>query len=313
MSIPIDEESDNLSIGIDSTINNPVTESVTGNSYEDNNEEEVDETTSLLKPRGNEILTINDNSGTKIAKKKRLFSLKNFVVKIQNHITEYLRMLIHFNPLTRDGGETRGTPSVKFDDLVSPSSLPLTSLISIAAGFLFKPLILAGAVIIVGDLFGALGTFIFGRYIFSDWVKAQIEKKPVFNALNKVIAEEGWKIVVMLRLTPLPFNFISYFFSVSSIELFPFLWATVLGVLPGTFNAVWIGSLVKNLSGIDKPKLKNKDIVIITMNFILVGCCVIALSIFGKRSLRKAMTKLNAPENVDSNNDNVVADIDTSM
>ncbi|CAG8774062.1 8434_t:CDS:2, partial [Funneliformis caledonium] len=49
------------------------------------------------------------------------------------------------------------------------------SLISIAAGFLFKPAILAGAIIIIGDIFGAFGTFIFGRYVFSDWVKAQIK------------------------------------------------------------------------------------------------------------------------------------------
>ncbi|CAG8750060.1 4531_t:CDS:2, partial [Funneliformis caledonium] len=109
-----------------------------------------------------------------------------------------------------------------------------------------------------------------------------------------------WKIVVMLRLTPIPFNLISYFFSVSSIDLFPFLWATALGVLPGTFNAVWIGSLVKSLSRIDKPKLENKDIVIITMNFIFVACCVIALSILGKRSLRKAMIKLQASKMTES-------------
>ncbi|CAG8738251.1 9298_t:CDS:2, partial [Acaulospora morrowiae] len=193
------------------------------------------------------------------------------------------------------------------------------SIISIAAGFLFKPPILAGAIIIIGDIFGALGTFIFGRYIFSDWVKAQIEKRPVFTALNNVITEEGWKIVVMLRLTPIPFNLISYFFSVSSIDvsyqlalnhelslkpfqLFTFLWATAVGVLPGTFNAVWIGSLVKSLSGLDNPNLKNKDIVIITMNVIFVVCCVVALSIFGKRSLRKAMLKLKASKESTNNN-----------
>ncbi|KAG9294199.1 hypothetical protein G9A89_021558 [Geosiphon pyriformis] len=173
------------------------------------------------------------------------------------------------------------------------------SIVSIAAGFLFKPLILAGAVIIFGDLLGAFGTFIFGRYIFSDWVRAQISKRPMFLALNHVIAEEGWRIVVMLRLTPLPFNLVSFFFSVSSIKLFPFLWATAIGVLPNTFNAVWIGSLVKSLSGIDRPKLGNKDIVVIAMNFIFVGCCVVSLSVFGKRSLRKATLKLEASKESD--------------
>ncbi|CAJ0758711.1 10952_t:CDS:10, partial [Entrophospora sp. SA101] len=174
----------------------------------------------------------------------------------------------------------------------------------ISAGFLFKPSILAGLVIIIGDVLAALGTFLFGKYIFSDWVVTQVEKRPMFKALNAVIAEEGWKIVVMLRLTPLPFNLISYFFSVSSINLLTFLWATVIGVIPGTFNAVWIGSLVKSLSGIDKPNLEKKDIVIITMNFIIAACCVIALSILGKRSLRKAMVKLEASRDTEDDQGN---------
>jgi hypothetical protein len=40
--------------------------------------------------------------------------------------------------------------------------------------------------------------------------------------------------------------------------------------------------------------------VIITMNIIFVTCCVVALSILGKRSLRKAMVKLQASKTVES-------------
>ncbi|CAJ0920851.1 18956_t:CDS:2, partial [Entrophospora sp. SA101] len=152
----------------------------------------------------------------------------------------------------------------------------------ISAGFLFKPSILAGLVIIIGDVLAALGTFLFGKYIFSDWVVTQVEKRPMFKALNAVIAEEDC----------------------SDVKLLTFLWATVIGVIPGTFNAVWIGSLVKSLSGIDKPNLEKKDIVIITMNFIIAACCVIALSILGKRSLRKAMVKLEASRDTEDDQGN---------
>ncbi|CAG8525527.1 3651_t:CDS:2, partial [Paraglomus brasilianum] len=173
------------------------------------------------------------------------------------------------------------------------------SLLSIAAGFLFKPALLAAGIIILGDTISALGTFLFGRYIFSDWVRAQVAKKPLFNALNYVIADEGWKIVVMLRLTPIPFNIISYFFSVSSIDV-------------RTFNAVWIGTLVKNLSGIDKPKLENQDIVIIAMNFILASCGVIALSMVGKRSTRRAMVMLEASKEQPRINEDAVDIVESS-
>lgn len=286
--------------------------------YPEDNEEDSDETTSLIKKQPvDRSLENSDSTTTK--KKKKLFSIKNVlkllllilfillivvllvVFRVQDHITDYLHYVEKHK---------------KYGILIYLAIYTICvwlflpgSIISIAAGFLFKPPILAGAIIIIGDVLGALGTFIFGRYIFSDWVKAQMEKRPMFTALNSVIAEEGWKIVVMLRLTPLPFNLISYFFSVSSIDLFPFLWATALGVLPGTFNAVWIGSLVKSLSGIDSPKLENKDIVIISMNIIFVLCCVIALSMLGKRSLRKAMLKLQTSK--DSTNNSLAQDAST--
>ncbi|CAG8830550.1 17745_t:CDS:2, partial [Gigaspora margarita] len=74
----------------------------------------------------------------------------------------------------------------------------------------------------MGDTLAVAGAFVFRRYVSSDWVRAQIEKRPKFsdfnNVINNVIAEEGWKIVLMLRLSPLPFNLVSYIFSVSTID-----------------------------------------------------------------------------------------------
>ncbi|RIA84412.1 snare associated Golgi protein [Glomus cerebriforme] len=305
-----EDTTDDLSIQVQS----PVTNEIQVEDLEDN--EDYDETSRLLPPNINlqkqqqqQVEPTFTSSGLFKKRDKKFFTSKTFirlvlltafiviivvllaVFRIQDHIKDYLELIEKHK---------------KYGILIYLSIYTICvwlflpgSIISIAAGFLFKPAILAGAIIIVGDILGAFGTFIFGRYVFSDWVKAQIERRPMFTALNSVIADEGWKIVVMLRLTPIPFNLISYFFSVSSIDLFPFLWSTVLGVLPGTFNAVWIGSLVKSLSRIDKPKLENKDIVIITMNIIFVTCCVIALSMIGKRSLRKAMIKLEASKVAD--------------
>ncbi|KAG0235374.1 hypothetical protein BGW42_005353 [Actinomortierella wolfii] len=169
----------------------------------------------------------------------------------------------------------------------------LQSLFTIGAGFLFKPFPLALGIVLLGDVFAAVGSFVFGRYIFYDWVKGMMSKHPKFNALDQVIKDDGWKIVVMLRLTPIPFNLITYFFSITSIQLWTVVWATCVGVFPGTCIGIWIGSLLKGLSGIDNPQLERKNIVIIAMNMVFIGCCILTLSIFGKRSLRKAMKRLD--------------------
>lgn len=97
----------------------------------------------------------------------------------------------------------------------------------------------------------------------------------------------------MLRLTPIPFNLITYFFSITSIRLWTVVWATCIGVFPGSCIGIWIGSLLKGLSGIDNPELETKNVVILVMNGIFITCCILTLSLFGKRSLRKAMKRLD--------------------
>ncbi|KAG0347850.1 hypothetical protein BG004_006800 [Podila humilis] len=167
------------------------------------------------------------------------------------------------------------------------------SLFTIGAGFLFKPFPLALLIVLLGDVFAAVGSFVFGRYVFYDWVKGMMSKHPKFGALDQVIQDDGWKIVVMLRLTPIPFNLITYFFSITSIRLWTVIWATCVGVFPGSCLGIWIGSLLKGLSGIDNPELERKNVVILVMNGVFIVCCILALSLFGKRSLRKAMKRLD--------------------
>ncbi|KAF9433737.1 hypothetical protein BGZ76_009042 [Entomortierella beljakovae] len=135
-----------------------------------------------------------------------------------------------------------------------------------------------------------------------------IAKHPKFNALDEVIKDEGWKIVVMLRLTPIPFNLLTYFFSVTSISLHTLLLGTVAGVFPGSSLGIWIGSMLQGLSGIDNVELEPKNVVILIMNGAFIVCSILTLSIFGKRSLRKAFSKLDhhqglMSKQVDQDND----------
>lgn len=97
----------------------------------------------------------------------------------------------------------------------------------------------------------------------------------------------------MIRLTPIPFNLITYFFSITSIHLWTMLWATAVGVFPGSCLGIWVGSLLKDLSGVDNPELETKNLVILAMNGVFIVCCILTLSIFGKQALRRALSKLD--------------------
>ncbi|KAI8595451.1 snare associated Golgi protein-domain-containing protein [Dissophora ornata] len=213
-----------------------------------------------------------------------LIILSFTVFRIQDHIKDILQYI--------DSHKRIGAVLFVLSYTVACTLFLPGSLFTIGAGFMFKPFPLALAIVLLGDIFAAASSFVFGRYVFYDWVKGMMSKHPKFNALDQVIQDDGWKIVVMLRLTPIPFSLITYFFSITSIRLITVVWATCVGVLPGSCIGIWIGSLLKGLSGIDNPELENKNLVILVMNGVFIVCCILTLSIFGKRSLRKAMKRL---------------------
>ncbi|MEO7387073.1 MAG: VTT domain-containing protein, partial [Gammaproteobacteria bacterium] len=97
---------------------------------------------------------------------------------------------------------------------------------------------------------GATLAFLVARYLFHDRVNALVGKRPGLKAVNQAISEEGWKIVVLLRLSPvLPFNLQNYFYGVTDVKLVHYVPATFLGILPGTLLYVYLGSVGKAASG----------------------------------------------------------------
>lgn len=113
---------------------------------------------------------------------------------------------------------------------------------TLAAGVAFG---LAGfPTVIVGATLGAGAAFLIGRYVARGWVERQIAGNPTFKAIDKAIESEGWKIVGLMRLSPLvPFNLQNYFFGATKVGFWPYLVTSLFGIMPGTLLYVWIGSL----------------------------------------------------------------------
>lgn len=116
--------------------------------------------------------------------------------------------------------------------------LVLTLAAGVAFGLAGFPTVIAGATV------GAGLAFLVGRYFARGWVEKQVEGNRTFKAIDKAIESEGWKIVGLMRLSPLvPFNLQNYFFGVTPVGFWPYLVTTFFGIMPGTLLYVWIGSL----------------------------------------------------------------------
>ena len=121
------------------------------------------------------------------------------------------------------------------------------SLLTLKGGCLFG--VFWGSVyVLIAALLGATFAFIVGRYLSRDWVCRQMEKNPKFKAIDRAVAKEGWKIVLLTRLSPLfPFNLLNYAFGVTQVSLKDYILGS-LGIIPGTVMYVYLGSLAGDLA-----------------------------------------------------------------
>lgn len=95
----------------------------------------------------------------------------------------------------------------------------------------------------IGSTIGAACAFLIGRYLARDKIRAKADDYPKFSAIDKAVGKEGWKIVLLLRLSPLvPFNLQNYLYGLTAIKFWPYLLASWIGMMPGTFLYVYLGA-----------------------------------------------------------------------
>ena len=123
--------------------------------------------------------------------------------------------------------------------LLAPGSL-LTIAAGFAYGFYGLPIALAAATA------GASLAFVVARHLARDSVKRAIATRRNIAAIDRAISAEGWKIVLLLRLSPLvPFNLQNYLFGVTAIPFGSYVAATFVGIAPATAVFVAVGALGK--------------------------------------------------------------------
>jgi uncharacterized membrane protein YdjX (TVP38/TMEM64 family) len=75
-------------------------------------------------------------------------------------------------------------------------------------------------------------------------VEAWVQSKPSFLAVDQAVAKQGWKIVLLTRLSPVfPFNFQNYAYGLTRISFWHYTLASWVGMIAGTFLYVYLGTL----------------------------------------------------------------------
>ena len=167
--------------------------------------------------------------------------------------------------------------------IVAVTVLAPASILTLAAGFVYGawgfPLVVASATI------GATSAFLISRHFVRQRVNNLAKQKPVLEAVDKAIKDEGWQVVALMRLSPLvPFNLQNYFFGATDIGLISYIVATFFGIMPGSAMYIYLGSLghaaaTSDLSGAPRIALLVAGFAATVVTIVVVG--------------RKAKAKLN--------------------
>ncbi|KAK9835381.1 hypothetical protein WJX81_006168 [Elliptochloris bilobata] len=95
-----------------------------------------------------------------------------------------------------------------------------------------------------GAVVGETMAFLLGRLLLRDWLKTLTRERPTWEAVDTAVAEEGWKMVLLLRLAPVvPFAALNYALGATSVGLWPYTWASAVGIVPGVVAFVYVGSV----------------------------------------------------------------------
>lgn len=127
--------------------------------------------------------------------------------------------------------------------------LPLT----IVAGFTFG--MFNGLIaVMVGIALGAAAGFLFARYLARGAVAQKIARNSRFHAIDEAIARDGWKIIGLLRMCPVPFGLTNYLYGLTGVGFWRYMGATIIGMLPGSIAFVYFGAFGKQtLDGARDP------------------------------------------------------------
>ncbi|NEN91387.1 MAG: TVP38/TMEM64 family protein [Okeania sp. SIO3H1] len=163
------------------------------------------------------------------------------------------------------------------------------SLLTLGAGLLFGP-IFGSIYVSISSTIGATCAFLVGRYLARGWVSKQIEGNENFKAIDEAVADEGWKIVGLTRLSPIfPFNLLNYAFGLTQVSLPDYFFASWIGMMPGTVMYVYLGSLAGSLA-----TLGTEGGTRTTAEWILYGVgliATIAVTVYVTKIARKALQK----------------------
>ena len=166
--------------------------------------------------------------------------------------------------------------------------LPASPFIIAGSAVFGFPLGLVGA--LTGVVLGAAGGFCLSRWFLRKEISAHFRKHTTFRAIDTAIEKEGWKIVILLRLCPIPFGVANYLYGLTAVHFRPYLIATMLGGLPSTLLFCELGTQGKaGLEALSSGRLGHSkgELVLLGLSMTATVLAIVLIPVFARRAVAK--------------------------
>ena len=165
-------------------------------------------------------------------------------------------------------------------------------ILALTAGYLFG-FTIGTVAVSVGSTLGATAAFLAGRTLGRDLVEAGISGNAKYKNIDRIIAERGFRFVLMLRLSPLfPFNVLNYLFGLSGISLGDYVIGSWLGMIPATVMYVYLGTMLKGFAEVGGEGFQGGS----SQTFLLIGglAAIIVTTVLAIRMTGKIIREASA-------------------
>ena len=111
--------------------------------------------------------------------------------------------------------------------------------------------VLLGSIsVFLGTVVGAICSFLMGRFLFRDCVSGLTKKFKFFEALDKAMEQKGFRIMLLLRLSPIIYAspYVNYGVGGMAISFRDYV-ISLMAIIPATIMFVFLGSSAGSLAG----------------------------------------------------------------
>ena len=140
--------------------------------------------------------------------------------------------------------------------------------------------------------------------LFRKRIEQRIANSPKLKALDEAVAKDGFKIVLLMRLSPaFPYNLMGYVFGVTKVGFKDHFFASWIGMFPGTVMYVYLGCAAQNLTELAAGQTGGRttaEWIVFALGLVATIAVTVVVTKVARRAIRDAAPALADDEDDDA-------------